>query len=333
MKRAGRDAASGSRRWFLSLIPATCVVDASLAAAGFAQVLGKGQVFPSAVKRYADPLTDFPISLLTDPAHTSYLPAWYNRGISRRTSFVLYSSDMTGRFEAFRLDLKTGESRQLMDAGDLDPFSLSLTGNDRSFFCIDAGRLIETNLVSLRPREVYRIASGFEINGAPSFSDDGQYAAMIEKNGLKYRLQLIRTGAGTAAGSATTLVESDDEIREPVIRPRRGAVLYRRSNGVWLVNFDARQNYQLKLAEGETGQALWNPDGRSVFYLNHPADTRKLYNLREFTPDSKEEKKIADTTQFAVCASNADASVFVGSSGGKATPHVLLLIRSRSEEH
>ncbi len=122
----------------------------------------------------------------------------------------------------------------------------------------------------------------------------------------------------------------DQPCRWPL---RRASVLYRREVcGLWLANYDGQQNYRLRLAEGETGPASWSPDGRSVLYLNYPAEPHKLHAMREFTPDTNEDTHIADTTQFIGFERNADASVFVGASGSKASPHVLLLVRSVKRE-
>jgi oligogalacturonide lyase len=307
-----------SRRWFLSLLPAAC----------FSQTSGKGRLFPSVVVRYPDPATEFPVFRLTDPAYTSHLPAFYGRASSRRGTSVLYASDVTGQMEAFYVDLKSGQARQITEANELDPYSLTLAGNDRGIFYFDGDRLMETVMSSLRSREVYRVAAGFERGVGSSIAEDGQYALAVEKNGAKHRLLLIQIVRGTA----TTLVEADEEIRDPVQRPRRASALYRRGDGVWLVNFDGRQNRRLRLAEGGTGPALWAPDGHSVLYLNYPADARQLHNLREYTPDSNEDKKLADTSQFVAFGCNSDASVFVGASGSKASPHVLLLARAVKRE-
>jgi Tol biopolymer transport system component len=66
--------------------------------------------------------------------------------------------------------------------------------------------------------------------------------------------------------------------------------------------------------------------------LNLPTDPRKLRNIRQFTPDTNEDKAISDTTQYACFERNADASVFVGASASKASPHVLLLVRAVGRE-
>jgi len=314
-----RDRAARSRRWFLMALPATACLGAELT--------GKGRIFPSAIKRFPDAATEFPVLRLTDPAHRSFLPASYARAINRHGNFLIYSTDLTGRFEVFRMDFKSGQSRQLTESEDLDPTAVTLFGEDRFFAYFDGKRLMNAAVATFKAREIYQIPEGFERGRGMSVAEDGQFAAVVEK-GARSRLQLVHVNDG----SAVKLVESDEELHDPIPRPRRAAMLYRRGSEVWLVNYDAQQNYRLKLAEGETGPAKWSPDGRTVLYLNYPADPRKLHNLREFTPDTNEDRMIAETSQFVDFSSNMDASVFVGASGSKASPYVLLLVRSVKRE-
>jgi oligogalacturonide lyase len=177
------------------------------------------------------------------------------------------------------------------------------------------------SLSTLRAHEIYKTDGAQAVR----FSEDGFYAAVAER----HRLQLF----SVAKGSAQTLVESEEEISDPMPRPKRASVLYRRAGGWWLANFDGKLNYRLRTAEGETGPALWSPDGRSVYYLHYPPDAaHKLHSLREFVPDSNEDKAVADTSQFVGIGRNADASVFAGASGSKASPYVLLLVRTVKRE-
>ncbi len=303
---------------------------ASLTAAGSlaSEINGKGKVFPSAIKRYPDGTTEFIVTRITDPSHSSLLPPVYARTISRRGNFLVFASDMTGRWEAFRIDLKNGQSRQLTDAEDLDPASLTLLPDDRGFCYFDGAQFMSANFSSLRARVVYKIGDGFGRGRGLSVAEDGQYAALVARNGEQHRLFLIHM----PTGQATTLAFAPEEIRDPIPRPRRASILYRRAGGAWLVDYEGKQNYRLRLAEGETGSALWSPDGRSVLYLNYPQDAHKLHNLREFATDSNEDRAIADTSQYVAFNSNADASVFVGASGSKASPDVLLLVRAVKRE-
>jgi oligogalacturonide lyase len=306
-----------SRRFFLAAIPGVCA----------AATTGKGRLLPSSVSRYSDPTTEFPVFRLTDPEHTSVLPPHYARPMSRKGNFLIYASDALGSTQAYRLDLKSGQSRLLTDAENFDPGCFTLLADDRTFSYADGGRLYTSSLASLRPRQVYQAPEGYQPAGM-SISDDGLFAALTEKQGSHYRLQLIRMMDGMAA----TLAEADEELSDPLPRPRRASVLYRRGGGVWLANFDGQQNYRLKLADGRAAAATWGPDGRTVLYLNVPADPHKLRNIREFTPDTNEDKAVSDTTQYACFERNADGSVFVGASGSKASPYVLLLVRAVQRE-
>src|ERR1700690_387437 len=97
----------------------------------------RGQTFPTEVKRYADPATEFLVYRLTDPAHQSWLPASYQNAVSRRGSFLMYSSDRSGSVQAYRMDLKSGQSRMLTRAENLLRESLTLASDERSFYYVD----------------------------------------------------------------------------------------------------------------------------------------------------------------------------------------------------
>ena len=226
------------------------------------------------------------------------------------------------------MDFKSGQSRQLTEDADLDPALLTLMPNQREVCYFDRNRLTGPRSRNLKSREIYGIAEGSERGRGLSVAEDGQYTVIVEKTSSLHRLKLIHM----TDGSVTPLAESEEEIRDPVPRPRRASVLYRRGGAVWLVNYDARQNYRLKLADGETGPAMWSPDGHSVLYLNYPADPHQLHSIREFVPDTNEDRLVAPTSQYVSFAPNADGSVFVGASGSKASPYVLLLVRAVKRE-
>jgi oligogalacturonide lyase len=299
-----------SRRWFIASLPAAC----------FGQSGAKGRVLPSAIQKYPDPATEFPVQRLTDPAHTSILSG--ARAISKH-GFLVSASDFSGRYEAYRIDLKSGHQKQLTDAADLDPHSVTLTPDDRGIVYLDGSSVMTANLGSLRTREVYKVQDG-KARGM-GLAGDGLYAVLVEPNGLKL--------LNMAKGSAETLAEGREEISDPMPRPKRASVLYRKNGSLWLANYDAKQNYRLRLAEGGIGPALWSPDGGSLFYISYPPEgAHKLHSLHEFVPDSNEDRTIADTSQFVCVGCNGDASVFAGASGSKASPYVLLLVRAVKRE-
>jgi len=309
-----------SRRAFLASLTA---------AARAAEPTARGRILPSVAVRYVDPATEFTVLRLTDPQFTSSLPAIGNRGVTARQ--LLYASDLDGKWQAYRMDLKSKESRQLTDAENLDASSIGLLANERGFWHFDGPNLVETSFPTLKPRVVYKVPEGFDKLPGACYSDDGKYAAFVEKSASGYRLRLLHT-----QGTAATLIESSEELIDPLLRPRDTSLMYRSRGELWSIRFNGKENRRLPLAEGETLQAQWTADGHAIEYLSRPSDPRKLTALREWAPGAAtgrgEDAKIADTSQFVRFHANADASVYVGASGSKASPYLLLLIRAARRE-
>jgi oligogalacturonide lyase len=301
---------------------------ASLASASACRAADKGLIYPSEAKRYADEATENYVVRLTDPAHRSWLPAYYSRAISRKSDFLIYSSDRSGGVQAYRMDLKNGQSRALTGAPDLITSSLTLAPDEREFAYLAGRSLYLGRLSGEHTREIYRLEEGFNFGTGFSLSEDGLVSALVEEKPGMCRLRLItmRTGA------ATTLVESPDPIVDPQPRPKRAGLLYRKPDELWVVNYDATQNRKLRIAAGPLATPLWSADGRTIDYLNIPSDRKLLNNIREFTPDTNEDQFVSSTSQFVAFNRNGDTSVFVGASGSKASPYLLLLVRSVKRE-
>jgi oligogalacturonide lyase len=318
-----------SRRYFLA---------SAASAAAAAEQTGQGREFPAVAVRYLDPATEFAVVRLTDPNFTAYLPLPKNRIVEQQA--ILYASDFNGKWDAYRMDLKSGESHQLTDATALDPSSLGFLPGERGFWHVDDGVLVETRFSKfrgLKSRVVYRTPLGFESAPGIGYSEDGQYAAFVERASVK-----AATGSGTARyrllvvrlknGQARTVVEAAEEIGDILIRPRHSSLFVRMGGQPTAINFDGTGSRRFTLAEGEIGQEQWIADGQVLLYLSRPPGPGKLTVIREFNPESGQDLQIAGTSQYVHFHANPDASVFVGASGSKASPYVLLLARAAKRE-
>jgi oligogalacturonide lyase len=291
--------------------------------------VSKGGTFSSPPYRYADPTTEFQVERLTDPSYSSWLPAFYNRALARNNSSLLFCADRSGSPQAFQLNLKNGETRQLTDTQELDASSLTLTPDNRSF-CYFAGRSLCTSaLGTLHDRELYSIPEGWERCEGLSVGPDGTHASFAERHADGSRLRMVTL----AQGVAHTVIEVPFAMSDPLPRPMRAQILFRQGGqGLWMVNADGSQKRQLKLAAGRVGPANWSPDGKTVLYLNFPDDTTQLNAIREYTPDAGTDKLVAKTSQFVHFGYNRDTSVFVGASRNKSSPTVLILLRVTRRE-
>jgi oligogalacturonide lyase len=292
-----------------------------LASFAAAAVDERRDVYPADRVRYADPVTEFEVLRLTSPNYSSYLPPAHLRPVARRGGFLIYGCDRGGSLQAFRMDLKDGTSRELSRAAAMLPGSLSMLPDERSLCYVDRDAVKVLNIGNRRERTIHTGSGIVELTR----SDDGVSAFVVERSGTTWRLQLLHLWKGAAA----TVVETNEPIAAPLARPRRAGVLYTRNgDSLWLVNWDGQQNRRLKI-EGTPTQAVWSPDGRTVLYLSA---TDSGVTLRECTPDTNADQPLAKTTVFAAFGRNADASVFVGASGSKAQPNILLLLRAVKRE-
>src|SRR5438067_4294327 len=190
---------------------------ASAAASALRGEQDKGKSFPSEWGRYPDPATEFEVQRLTDPAHTSHLPAYYNRAIARRGGFFLFCSDRTGSKQVFRMDLKSGEWRQLTQAAELDGDSVTLAPDERSVFYFDGPMLRRQSIGAARDQEMYRIEDGWTRGAGASVTGDGLSAIFAESREQASRLRLI----GLLKTGAATVIEPAFPPAHPVSRPRR----------------------------------------------------------------------------------------------------------------
>jgi Tol biopolymer transport system component len=289
----------------------------------------KSQAFPSERVRFADRATEFLVLRLTDPSHSCFLPACYGRAVSRHSAFLLYWSDRTGSPQGFRMNLKTGESQQVTAAHDLDGSSLALLPDDRGFCYFDGPSLRLVTLSNLREREVYRVPDGSTRGPGFSVAPDGSRALLVEiRDGMSQLRQV-----GLPRGGAKTLRGSSVPLAHPLVSPQGDAILCREgAESLSVIRQDGREGRRIALAPGRTGPAFWSPDGRTVLYLNLPAEPGKLNSIRESDAWENTDRLVSPTSQFASFSPNSDASVFAGASASRASPYVLILLRRTRRE-
>jgi oligogalacturonide lyase len=302
---------------------------AGAAAAAWAAEHPRGAVFSSDWVRFRDAATDLEVYRLTDPDYASVLPAHYNRAITRNSAYLLFGCDRGGSLQAFRMDLRSGDSRQLTETDGLDAATLTLMAGDRSFCYFAGARLCVNTFTTLRERTAYTVPEGWQRGQGLSATPDGLQAIFVEQQDGRFRLRM----AALAGLNARTVVETPFAIADAVARPLGARILYRQGDeALWTVNADGKQNQRLKLAAGRVGPAAWAPDGKTILYLNLPVEPTQLNAIREYDVEAGEDKLVAKTSQFAHFGFNRNTSVFVGASRNAASPAVLLLLRLTRRE-
>jgi oligogalacturonide lyase len=233
---------------------------------------------------------------------------------------MVYWSEREGTRQIYRLDLKSGESKQLTGAAALDVSSFALSADDRYLYYFDGPELNSVTNTALKPRVICTVPEGVARAGLAVASDG---AVVFAEGSRVMRVALQKTGPVLDAGGPVDLL---------MARPRHAQLVYRQGGAFWLVNTDGSGKKQLGLAEGTTGEALWSPTGRTLIYLHVPDDAKQLITLREVSPDDGTDQLISRTSQFGAFAPNGDGSVFAGASRSKASSYIIILLRVTKRE-
>ncbi len=293
----------------------------SLAAAASAQA----QFSP--IRRYLDASTEVEILALSDPDNASYLPHYGNRAVSARNTFVIYSTETPQGLQALRLDLKGGATRFLTSASALNPKSVALSPDDRTLYFADGDRLLAVSTSGGRLREVFKATSPEAFTHGLSLAENGTSIALIDN----HRLTLVPTAAGTRV--APRVVAELEAGAQHSFLSTGGQIFFRGpGSSLHLVAAQSGAKPTRLPIEGDLGPAIWNPDGRSILFLRVNQGRGKPNSLHEYSLDTKTVSLVGPTSQFVHFGRNADSSVFVGASGSKAQPYILLMLRVTRRE-
>ncbi|HKD07786.1 MAG TPA: hypothetical protein VKB79_17940 [Bryobacteraceae bacterium] len=275
-------------------------------------------------QRYPDPATEFEIVRLTDPSFASGLTAPHLKQFQRRFDTLLYWSEREGARQAYLLDLRAGDSKQITDVAQLDPASLSLTADERAAVYFDGSALCETALTgNLASRPIYRVSGG---------ARTGITVAMDGSILFAEGDRIVRVSRQKSSYASASPISESAAVELVLARPKHPQVAYRAGGAVYICGLDGSGKRRLDLEAGNTGEILWTPDGRTLLYLHIPDDPHELIGLREHAPEDNSDRPIARTSQFASVSANGDASVFVGASRSRASAYVLLLLRVTRRE-
>jgi len=149
-----------SRRAFLALMSARPLLSAA----------GKGQESPGDMKRFLDAATEFEVVRMTGTDYESILPSNTGRAVSRRAEFFLCASNRGQGMQAYRIDVKTGKTRQLTELAALEPETMTLAGNDRWLYAIDGVRLLQIPRAASTPSTPKTPATGPAFAASPPAS-------------------------------------------------------------------------------------------------------------------------------------------------------------------
>jgi oligogalacturonide lyase len=292
-----------------------------------AQTSAKGQTLPQDWARYPDSSTELEVLRLTDAAYETRLPAPPARAVTANSGQLLCLSARTGSLQAHLLQLRDGRSRVLTSAAALQ--AATLTHDDRALLFFDGGALLWSPLSGLREQEIGRLREGYTLESGPVTAPDGMSFYYAEARDGQSELRRVRR----PSNAVETIAAMEGGILDPAPNPRRSMICWRnRAGELFTMTIDGQGRRRVETPPGRVLQAHWSPDGQALLYLHDPAEAGQLVSIREQQLDARTDTLVAKTSQYASFMPNANASVFLGSSRGKANPSVLIMLRITQRE-
>jgi Tol biopolymer transport system component len=210
-------------------------------------------------------------------------PAWTPDGKG-----LLYADDRDGLFAVRRRDLDSGEETVLAEGGRVFP---ALSPDGTRLACLDmSGNLVVRDLPDGAERTLAAPLGAGGLPGRPSWSPDGRYVALCDRNRLNQRfregynlIRVVDTSTGTAALHAvaphTSL--SDRYDSGPVWSPDGRWMAVIAESALWLlpVRADGTPDGQpRRLTTEPADHPSWSADARTLLYLS--AGTPRLIDVR-----------------------------------------------------
>ncbi|WP_328429494.1 amidohydrolase family protein [Streptomyces sp. NBC_00443] len=225
-----------------------------------------------------------PRKVLQVPA-TRYVlaPTWTPDGTA-----LVYADDRDGLFAVRRRDLRSGAETVLAEGGRVFP---ALSPDGTRLACLDmSGNLVVRDLPEGAERVLAAPLGAGGLPGRPSWSPDGRYVALCDRNRLNQRfregynlIRVVDTATGTAALHAlaphTSL--SDRYDSGPVWSPDGRWMAVVAESALWLlpVRADGTPDGEpRRLTTEPADHPSWSADARTLLYLS--AGILRLTDIR-----------------------------------------------------
>jgi oligogalacturonide lyase len=148
--------------------------------------MAKGDKGRFTFKSYRDNETGRIVTKLTTDKFLNHHPYFYNKMITNDNRSLIFSSNRDGLRNLYKLDLISGETKQLTEGENISDFSPILTNDNKHLVFCRGERIILMDIVSLEEEVIYETPKGWVSGENPSISSDNRYLVLVRDRNLLF---------------------------------------------------------------------------------------------------------------------------------------------------
>lgn len=252
----------------------------------------KGKTYPDQRRKYTDSKSGRTVWQLTDtPGFTTQTLYWTNQH-SRDSRWMPYASGIyqgeaggrqRWRYNLFNMDLRTGESVQLTDSGNVVAHSPDLSRDGKTLYYFEAPRTFRSvNLGTLEDREICKLEDKALVTHALSVNASNRWAVVAaelnEPQGgyryARYSQHMVLALIDVTDGSLVYLINGNTSLGHVAFSPTNPNLVLYSYHGQWweiqrpwLIEADGTGSRPIFLAHnGEAvGHEFWSDNGKNIY--------------------------------------------------------------------
>jgi oligogalacturonide lyase len=283
--------------------------------------MAKGDILNNFFHSYKDGFTGKKVTRLTGLDNLCHHPYFYNKMFTNDGRYLVYTMEVNGEREFYRMDLYNQSSLQLTDEGGLCYFSANLSGDDKYLYFCRNKSIFRMNMITLEEEIIYSTKAGWWAYDNPALSSDGKYSITIEIN----ERDKIETSSGWNLFEEQWKIKPECRIVLIDIEKKSGEVIYQ--DKCWLGHPQIRPNHNEDISFCHEGPShvvdarLWfiNIDGSNLrcarpqqqdemitheFWLQDGSEMMYVYRIQN--QDGKSTNDLVDTETFMPKVSDQD---------------------------
>lgn len=301
----------------------------------------KGKIIQLNFTSYHDSDSNIEVTRLTPVDTLCHRNYFYQKCFTNNGQHLLFAGEFDTNRNYYLLDLATQTAKQITEGSGDNTFGGFLSPDDHYLYYVKNERhLRKVDLVTLEETTIYNVPDDWVGYGTWVANSDCTSIIGIEiakkdwvpltdwtifKEFYNKNPHCRLIDINLSSGQARTVIDQNIWLGHPIYRPFHNDTIAFCHEGphdlvdarMWLINTDGSQERKVRehLAGESCTHEFWVPNGSALAYVSYIKGQQERY-IRQYIPDTNEDKELMKMPACSHLMSNFDGSLFIGDGTG-----------------